>query len=115
MAAESVRSTRPYQGLLVILALFNSSDLKNVNNTLYEVTNPGDGPKRWYVVRDLGTALGETGRLVPMRGNPDLFEREPFIQDVKDGLVRFNYHGSHQELFCQIRRRTSLSRRAFCS
>jgi len=95
--------TRPYQGLLVILALFNSSDLKNVNNTLYEVTNPGDGPKRWYVVRDLGTALGETGRLVPMRGNPDLFEREPFTLDVKDGLVRFNYHGSHQELFRQIR------------
>ena len=28
--------TRPYQGLLVILLLFNSSDLKNSNNTLYE-------------------------------------------------------------------------------
>jgi hypothetical protein len=27
---------RPYQGLLVILLVFNSSDLKNSNNTLYE-------------------------------------------------------------------------------
>ena len=94
--------TRPYKGLLVILAIFNSSDLKNVNNTLYEVKNPGEGPQHWYVVRDLGTALGETGRLVPTRGDPDLFERGPFILDVKDGFVRFNYHGGHQELFRQI-------------
>ena len=27
---------RPYQGLLVVLMMFNSSDLKNSNNTLYE-------------------------------------------------------------------------------
>jgi hypothetical protein len=92
----------PYQGLLVILALFNSSDIKNENNTLYEVRTPGAGPKHWYVVRDLGTALGETGRLAPLRGNPDIFERQAFILDVKDRFVRFNYHGWHQELFRQI-------------
>ena len=94
--------SRPYQGLLVILATFNSSDLKNVNNMLYELKDPGDGPKRWFVVRDLGTALGETGRLVPLRGNIDVFEREPFILGVQDGFVQFNYHGWHQELFRQI-------------
>ena len=93
---------RPYQGLLVILAMFNSSDIKNENNTLYEVREPGNGPKHWYVVRDLGTALGETGRLAPLRGNPDIFERQAFILDVRDGFVRFNYHGWHQELFRQI-------------
>jgi hypothetical protein len=59
--------------------MFNSSDIKNENNALYEVQNHGDGVKRWYVVRDLGTALGETGRLAPQRGDPDIFEREPFI------------------------------------
>ena len=93
---------RPYQGLLVILAMFGSSDIKNENNVLYEVKDPGDGPKHWYVVRDLGTALGETGRLAPLRGDPDIFERGPFILNVKDGFVRFNYHGWHQELFRQI-------------
>jgi len=93
---------RPYQGLLVILAMFNSSDIKNENNALYEVKEPADGPKQWYVVRDLGTALGETGRLAPLRGNPDIFEREPFILDVRDGFVRFNYHGWHQELLRHI-------------
>jgi hypothetical protein len=94
--------TRPYQGLLAILALFNSSDVKNENNMLYEVRDPGDGPKRWYVVRDLGTALGETGRLAPLRGNPDIFERQPFILGADEGFIRFNYHGWHQELFRQI-------------
>jgi len=93
---------RPYQGLLVILMMFDSSDIKNENNALYDVKDPGDGPKHWYVVRDLGTALGETGRLAPLRGDPDIFEREPFILNVKDGFVRFNYHGWHQELFQQI-------------
>jgi hypothetical protein len=93
---------RPYHGLLVVLTLFNSSDIKNENNVLYEVNEPGTGPKRWYVVRDLGTALGETGRLAPLRGDPDIFEQQPFILGVKDGVVRFNYHGWHQELLKQI-------------
>jgi hypothetical protein len=94
--------TRPYQGLLVILMMFGSSDLKNENNVLYEVTNHTDNVGRWYVVRDLGTALGETGRLAPQRGDPDIFEREPFITGVKDGFVEFNYHGWHRELVKRI-------------
>jgi hypothetical protein len=93
---------RPYQGLLVMLMMFDSSDLKNENNALYEVNKHGDGVARWYVVRDLGTALGETGRLAPQRGDPDIFEREPFITAVKDGIVEFNYHGWHQELLKNI-------------
>jgi hypothetical protein len=92
---------RPYQGLLVILMMFNSSDIKNENNTLYEVKGNGDF-RRWYVVRDLGTALGETARLAPQRGDPDIFAREPFITGVRDGSVQFNYHGWHQELFRHV-------------
>jgi len=93
---------RPYQGLLVMLTMFHSSDLKNENNALYEVNEQKDGVARWYVVRDLGSALGETGRLAPQRGDPDIFEREPFITAVKDGVVEFNYHGWHQELLKNI-------------
>ncbi len=102
---------RPYQGLLVILMMFNSSDIKNENNALYTLKNRGGGPGdpgdpgdivRWYVVRDLGTALGETGRLAPQRGDPDIFERAPFITGMKDGFVQFSYHGWHQELVRRI-------------
>jgi hypothetical protein len=92
---------RPYQGLLVMLMMFDNSDLKNENNALYDVKH-GGGVAHWYVVRDLGTALGGTGRIPPQRGDLEIFEREPFITGVKDGFVEFNYHGWHQELFKRI-------------
>jgi hypothetical protein len=95
-------NSQPYQGLLVILMIFNSSDIKNDNNTLYEVHKPPAADnvdvKTWYVVRDLGTSLGETGRLTPKRGDPVLFERVGFVIKVEHGFVRFDYHGWHQEL-----------------
>jgi hypothetical protein len=93
--------TQPYNGLRVLMMILNESDLKDSNNTLYGVKKPGDAPdaaQRWYVVRDIGTALGETGRLNPTRSDPALFEHIKFINRVKDGEVEFNYHGRHQEL-----------------
>ena len=90
--------TKPYQGLLVVLLMFNSSDLKNANNTLYAVTTPSGRQERWYVVRDLGTALGETGRLYPTRGDIRFFERGPFVTGMERGFVAFDYHGWHREL-----------------
>jgi hypothetical protein len=91
--------TRPYQGLLVVLMLFNSSDLKDSNNTVYEMVPARDGAPRWYVVRDVGNALGETAKLDAREGDPDLFDRLGFITGVHDGFVEFNYHGWHRELF----------------
>lgn len=89
--------TKPYQGLLAILMMVNSSDIKNSNNTLYEYRSQ-EGSEQWYVVRDLGTAFGATGRLAPQRSDPDVFERQRFILGVSNGFVRFDYHGWHQEL-----------------
>jgi len=90
---------RPYQGLLVILLMFNSSDLKNSNNTLYEYTPPSGGaPRHWYVVRDLGLCLGETGRFSPVRNNLGVFSRTQFITGERRGFVEFDYHGLHKEL-----------------
>lgn len=89
--------TKPYQGLLVILVMFNSSDLKNSNNTLYEL-HTDNGTRRWFVVRDLGMALGNTGRFKPQRGDTMLFEQESFITGIEDGAVSFNYRGWHKEL-----------------
>src|SRR3954468_13564155 len=42
---------RPYQGLLVVLMMFNSSDIKNENNALYDVKarDDDDGAAQWYV------------------------------------------------------------------
>jgi hypothetical protein len=90
--------TRPFQGLLVTLLMFDGSDLKNSNNSLYELKTEREGATRWFVVRDIGTALGETAKLDPQRNNPDIFERHAFITGVKNGYVEFSYHGWHQEL-----------------
>ena len=90
---------RPYQGLLVILLMFNSSDLKNSNNTLYEYKPPSGGAARhWYVVRDLGLCLGETGRIAPVRNNLGVFSRTQFITGERGGFIEFDYHGLHKEL-----------------
>ena len=89
---------RPYEGLLVILLMFNSSDLKNSNNTLYQVTR-GGRTVDWYVVRDLGDALGKTGRFAPQRNNLEIFSRTRFITGVDDGFAEFgDYRGLHGEL-----------------
>jgi hypothetical protein len=90
--------TRPYQGLLVILLMFNSWDLKNSNNTLYDVRRADQSVQQWFVVRDLGGSLGATGHMVVKRNNIDLFERLPFIKGVKNGFVDFDYHGKREEL-----------------
>lgn len=89
--------TRPHEGLLVTLLIFRSSDLKNANNSLYEYRH-GDLVEPRYVVRDLGAALGETGRFAPFRNDPELFARQRFILDVRNGFVRFDYRGFHEEL-----------------
>jgi len=90
--------TTPYHGLIVVMMVFNSSDLKDSNNTLYELPSPREGARRWFIVRDLGSALGETGKLDPSENDPDLFERHGFIRGVNNGFVEFSYRGWHQEL-----------------
>ena len=89
--------TQPYNGLLAILLAFNSWDLKDSNNTLYEVRR-GRGVETWYVVRDLGGALGEAGGLSPHRNDIDKFERARYVEGVRHGLVEFDYHGKRSEL-----------------
>ena len=93
--------TRPYNGLLVILMMLNSSDLENSNNTLYQV-RVGDYRQQWFVVRDLGIGLGLTGKVSPPRGDIEAFEEHGFIEGIENGYVNFDYAGYHEEL---IRRR----------
>ena len=91
--------TKPYQGLLIFLIMFGDADLKNSNNSLYEYMRPDGSSERWYAARDIGNALGDTGRLDSNKNDPAVFERQPFIGGVRDGFVEFPYRGWHQELF----------------
>ncbi len=90
--------TQPFDGLLVILLMFNSWDLKDSNNALYEVVDRPGRLESWYVVRDLGGALGESGHLRPKRNDIGKFERQRFATGVFDGFVEFGYRGKQPEL-----------------
>ncbi len=53
--------TRQLKGLLVLQAMLGNSDLKDENNALYELREPIEGARVWYVPRDLGHTFGRTG------------------------------------------------------
>jgi hypothetical protein len=89
--------TKPYQGLIVLLMMFNSTDLKNANNSLYE-HRTGDLVEQWYVPRDLGAALGDFHPVSPRKNHPESFERVPFILGTENGHVKFAYSGLYKNL-----------------
>jgi hypothetical protein len=94
--------TRELKGLLVVMLMLNSTDLKDSNNSIYDPKPPWDGASRWYVVRDLGAALGETGKLFPDRNWIDGFEKESFIKGINGSSIDFAYRGLHQQLLSMI-------------
>jgi hypothetical protein len=89
--------TKPYQGLLVLMMMFNATDLKTSNNSIYE-HRTGDLVEQWYVARDIGSALGDWSRIAPRKGHVATFERQPFIRGVSGGFVDFAYTGWYQKL-----------------
>jgi hypothetical protein len=89
--------TKPYQGLIVLLMMFNSTDLKSSNNSLYEFRD-GDLVKQYYLARDLGAALGDTNQISPRKNDPDSFEKVPFLLGATGGKVQFAYSGWYKNL-----------------
>ena len=94
--------TQAYRGLLVLMMVINSTDLKEPNNTIYLRERAGERPSRWFVVKDLGATFGTTGRFGPKRNDIEKFEEHGFIKGVRDGRVDFHYTGRHQALLDQI-------------
>jgi hypothetical protein len=94
--------THELSGLLAVLMMFNSTDLKNDNNSIYKLKEPWDGADRWFAVRDLGGALGETGKMYPRRNWLEGFEKHGFITAIEGDKVEFDYQGLHRELISMI-------------
>jgi hypothetical protein len=90
--------SQPYQGLITLLMMFNSTDLKNSNNSIYEHRD-GDFVEQWYLTRDVGSALGDTNRIAPRKNHVESFEKMPFILGINTkGFVAFAYNGWYQNL-----------------
>ena len=96
-AANPFVGTREHEGLIVALVMFNSTDLKSSNNSLYE-RKDGDYVEQWYVARDVGSALGDTQRMAPRKNHIESFEQMPYILGVNNGYVEFAYNGWYKNL-----------------
>ena len=94
--------SRPYRGLLVLMMILNSTDLKSDNNERYLVKRRGRAPVVWYTVKDLGASLGTTGKFNPRRNDIDEFEAHGFIDKTSGDAVTFAFAGRHQELLRSV-------------
>lgn len=82
--------TRELRGLVVMMAILNSWDLKTSNNMIYEVK--GGSPSRIYVVKDLGESLGRSVEVfLGTESKVADFTKEGLIRGVKDGRVDLYY------------------------
>jgi len=89
--------TQPFAGLFALMILFNNWDLKSEQNAVLESRDDSARVRRWYVVRDLGAALGQSGWLSHSKDDPDGFDRERFITGIDDSLVTFGFRQSWRD------------------
>lgn len=100
---------QPFAGLVVAQLILSNWDLKTSNNKIYTITDASPGPRRAYVVRDLGAALGKARqnklyklfRIRDKQGSKnDLadFEAQGFIKRVDGNHVEFDYRGLDSSL-----------------
>ena len=85
--------TREFNGLRVMMALMNSWDLKDQNNSVYEEKGINDSPELHYVISDLGATFGTTGLSYPdpsSKGNLPAYASSKFIRKVNGQYVDFN-------------------------
>jgi len=97
--------TRELNGLKVLMVLLNNWDLKYLNNKVVRPDKKsGEHDEAIFYVSDLGATFGSTGSLARKlffvgdppagsKGDPAGYSGQPFIDGVKDGIVRFHYKG----------------------
>lgn len=101
--------TQPFRGLVVAQLILNAWDLKTPNNRIYEAVDASTNPNRLYIVRDVGSSLGEARQFALFnalgtrgwqgsKNNVDDFERQGFITAVNGDDVEFDYRGVNQPL-----------------
>ena len=80
--------TRELNGLRVMMSLLNNWDLKEVNNSIYEM-----GGQRRYVVTDLGASFGNTGNsLTRSKSAPQEYADSKFVERATPADVDFVLH-----------------------
>jgi hypothetical protein len=84
-------NTREFDGLKLMMAMFNNWDLKDDNNVILQ-----DGDKHYYVIADLGASFGrgaaiEGGRAGRSVNNPQDYASSGFIKGVRNGEIELEF------------------------
>jgi hypothetical protein len=88
--------TKELNGLKVLMALINNTDLKEENNSIYDE----EGLERRYVVSDLGATFGKTGSVVSQSvGNLTDYFHSKFIKRIRSEDVDFVMHNRPPFIF----------------
>jgi hypothetical protein len=88
--------TKELNGLKVLMALINNTDLKKENNSIYDE----EGIENRYVVTDLGASFGKTGSIFSQSiGNANDYANSKFIKKVKTQEIDFVMHNRPPFIF----------------
>ena len=95
--------TRELNGLLAVNLLLNNWDLNPSQNRVYRMKGSSDGPRRRFVVQDVGASLGKTGLFTGTRNDLDDFESQDFVdKTLTGGRVDLHYYGRHRALASRV-------------
>jgi hypothetical protein len=90
-ASDPFTNTREWNGLRVLMAVINNWDLKDENNTVYQVRGP-QGAEQVYMVSDLGASFGTIGLSWTRRGskgNLSAYSNSKLIRRLTPAYVDF--------------------------
>ena len=91
-----------FQGLKIMMLLFNNWDMKDDNNVILATKGVTDSERR-FVISDLGATFGKTGGLISRsRNKPEDYVKSDFVKGVKGNLIDFSYSGKNGKLFEDI-------------
>ena len=94
--------TRELRGLLVVNILLNNWDLDKGQNRIYAMDDDVPGPRRRYVVQDLGAALGKPRFKAGTRNDVAGYEQSKFVTGVSGEHVHLALQWRHPRLRSQV-------------
>jgi hypothetical protein len=93
-------NNRELNGLRVMMSLLNNWDLKEMNNSIYEVNG-----ERRYLVSDLGATFGNTGGAISRsKSDPKDYASSKFIAKAEPDFADFVQNGKMKEVTKHIPR-----------
>jgi hypothetical protein len=91
-----------FQGLKIMMVLFNNWDMKDDNNAILAVKGEANSERR-FIVSDLGATFGKTGGIISRsRNKPSDYVKSDFVKAVRGNQIDFSYGGKNGKLFDDI-------------